>query len=129
MPIGPTGQEFWPKYNFCVLPLKLVDSIFIVPRNKWKNLLREKKNYVEFFSKMPHDSTGQNFSFFFFLKYNVEFFARKILDHIYSGQRNKWKNIMQEKKSQLNIGRKCSKIILAQNFDWNTMSALLYENF
>ena len=65
MPIGPTGQEFWPKYNFCVLPLKLVDSIFIVPRNKWKNLLQEKKNYVKFFSKMPHDSTGQNFSFFF----------------------------------------------------------------
>ena len=59
---------------------------------------------------MPQDSTSQEF----FLKYNVDFFARKILDRIYSGRRHKWKNIMQEKKSQLNIVRKCSQIILAR---------------
>ena len=74
MPLGPTGQEFWPEYNFCILPRKLVDSIFI-------------------------------------------------------GSRNKWKNLLEEKKILLNFVQKCPKILLAKNFFWNTMSTFLHEKF
>ena len=34
MPLGPTGQESQPKYNFGVFARKLVDRIFRGQRNK-----------------------------------------------------------------------------------------------
>ena len=90
MPLGPTGQEFWPKYNFDGFAQKLVDSIFRSPWNKWKNLLWRKKKTVKFCSKMPLGPTGQESQ----PKYNFGVFARKLVDRIFRGQRNKWKNLL-----------------------------------
>ena len=90
MPPGPMGQEFWPEYNFGIFAWKLVDSIFRSPWNKWKNLLwRKKKKTVKFCSKMPLGPTSQESQ----PKYNFGVFARKLVDRIFRGQRNKWKNL------------------------------------
>ena len=35
LPLGPTGHEFWPKYNFVVFAWKLIGRIFRGPRNSW----------------------------------------------------------------------------------------------
>ena len=169
MPLGPTSQEFWPEYNSSVLGWKLVDSIYSVrldtvyfaennkkkfgycslmkilctcldalfmfheqctrcwnlkrkkkkkkkkrqkrvcmktqtqskrsysgSRNKWKNLLQEKKKSVKFCSIMPLGLTGQEF----WPEYNFGIFARKFVGGIYIGLRNKWKSLWQEKKKK-----------------------------
>ena len=33
------------------------------------------------------------------MEYNFDIFARKLVDGVYSGLRNKWKNLWQEKKN------------------------------
>ena len=45
MPLGPSGQEFWPEYDFGDFARKLVDPIFRGPRHNWKKILQEKKTH------------------------------------------------------------------------------------
>ena len=46
---------------------------------------------------------------YFFQENKGGVFARKLVDSIYSGPRNEWKNILQEKKNSIKY---CSKIPL-----------------
>ena len=42
MPLGPTGHEFWPKYNIGVFAGKLVDRIFKMSKNQMEKSLKKK---------------------------------------------------------------------------------------
>ena len=94
MPLGLTGQEFWPVYNFSVFAWKPVDSILWGPRNYWKNFWKGKKKPIKICLKMPLGPTGQEF----WPKYNFDGFAQKLVDSIFRSPRHNWKNLLQEKK-------------------------------
>ena len=53
MPLGPTGHDFFQEYNGGVFAWKLVDCIYSGPKNKWKNILQEKKNQLNIVRKYP----------------------------------------------------------------------------
>ena len=84
MPLGPTGHEFWPEYNFGVFAQKLVGCLFWCLRKNWKNLLQEKKNPIKISSEMPLGPTSHEF----WPKYNFGVFARKIVDRIFKMSKN-----------------------------------------
>ena len=45
MPFCPTNQEFWQEYIVGLFERKLTDRIFGGPREKWKIIQKEKKNF------------------------------------------------------------------------------------
>ena len=53
MPLGPIGQNFWPKYDFGDFARKLVDTLFKGPRHNWKNLWQEKKKKKTWLKFVP----------------------------------------------------------------------------
>ena len=61
-----------------------------------KSFASKKKNSVNFCSKIPLGPTVQEF----WLEYNVGLFEWKLVDNIYSGPRNKLKNLLQEEKKK-----------------------------
>ena len=87
MPFCPTGQVFWLECNFVVFAAELVDCIFSGPREKWKIISKEKKNSWKNCTRIPLIPTGQEFR----PECNVTIFARKLVDSIFRGLRNKWK--------------------------------------
>ena len=104
MPLDPTDQEFWLKFNFRFFEWKLVDSIFRGPRNKWKNPLDgKKKKSIKICSIMLLAPTGEKF----WPEYNLSVLARKLVDSIFRHPRNNRKNILQEKNIQLKFFWKC----------------------
>ena len=61
MPFWPPGQEFCLEYNVIIFAPKLVDWKFSGLREKWKFLLKEKKNSCKICTKIPLVPTGQEF--------------------------------------------------------------------
>jgi len=57
-------------------------------------ILGEKKKSVKLCSKMPPGPSGNCF----LLEHNVKVFALKFIKTISKGPRNKWNNLLQEKK-------------------------------
>ena len=78
MPFCPIGQVFWPECNVIIFAPKLVDGKFSGLREKWKFLLKEKKNSCKICMKVPLVSTGQKIR----TECNVSFFAQKLVDSI-----------------------------------------------
>ena len=93
MPFCPTGQEFSPKYNVDILALKDVDSIFSGQRKKMENYLKIRNNSGKFCKKILLVSIGIEFR----PECNVFIYARKLVDSIFRGLRNKSKTILKNK--------------------------------
>ena len=55
---------------------------------------KKKKTRLNFVKKKPIGPTVQEF----LTEYNVGVFSRKLVDNIYRGLCNKWKNLLQKKK-------------------------------
>ena len=88
MPLCPIGQEFWPEYNVGIFAPKHANSIFCGQKKKKnENSLERKNNWGKFCTKMPLVPTDQEFR----PECNVAIFARKLVDSIFRGLRNKWR--------------------------------------
>ena len=96
MPFCPIGQEFSLEYNAGIFASKHADSIFSGQRKKMENSLKRKNNWCKFCTKMPLVSTAQEFR----QECNVIIFARKHVDSIFRGLRNKWKIIQNKNEKE-----------------------------
>ena len=73
---------------------------------------------------MPTGPAGN----FFLPEYNVKVLALKFIEAISRGCKNQWKNILHEKKNTwLKSDKKSLVVLLAKNFDRNTLLAFLLE--
>ena len=92
MPFCPIGQEFSLEYNAGIFASKHADSIFSGQRKKMENSLKRKNNWCKFCTKMPLVPTTQEFR----PECNVIIFARKYVDSIFRGLKNKWKILLKK---------------------------------
>ena len=60
---------------------------------------KKKKTRLNFVKKKPIGPTVQEF----LTEYNVGVFSRKLVDNIYRGLCNKWKNLLPKKKKKKNL--------------------------